>query len=212
MLDTNSEKDVRLERERFLNDLQQQVDNAILHREIVTFKSAGGGRYVAENALIESSQRAAKIRSGVRDQKDIILKNQKKESEVYISNSHDFKDLLVISYRKLGFGEEVIPSLVEKDLEHEYAHHVPVLGQPGVQIEYGVRFSYDPSMKARGMQPFVSVTGKIPYEIAKQFFKGPPDSSPTDNIEKSAFELPLHLRIIKAAREIVRRIPEKDSV
>jgi len=202
MLDSKAEQDVRLQREHFLNELQRQIDNAILHRGIVTFKPTGEGRYTAEEELAESNRWATKIRSGIRDQKEIVLRGTKKENEVRISNSHDFKDLLILSYRKMGFSEEVIPSLVKDDLRHEYAHHVPVLGQPGIKIEYGVSFLYDPKMNARGIHPFVSITGKnVPLDIIRQYFKGPSDPSSVDSVMGTSFELPFHLKVIKAAKE-----------
>lgn len=177
------------EREIFLNELRGKIDDAFTHSKIVEFIPAKNGRYTYKELLESSKDQADRIKQGLIKRNKIHLgDSENKESHcVEISNSHDFKDLLTLAYQKMGYSETKIRQLVEKNLEHEYAHHVAVLGHTGLDILYGVAFFKDPSKNLVGLRPYVSKYGSLNYETLQAFYRAPTDPSSTDQVISSAF-------------------------
>lgn len=206
MTDTGKDVSVVDQRKEFLKKLAQDIDIAFQNRHIVDLiPTKGGGGTTKDNAA-EAENEAKNIRSAVINNKSLIIENSPiSANHVWVSNSHDYKELLSLAYEKINMKSADIPRLVEDTLRHEYAHMVPVIGESGVNLKYAVAFFEDPAQGLLGMQPIVILSGKLSIEKYKQFISGPHDLSTADAIRNNAFTLPFHLKVVRALKGFRRK-------
>lgn len=98
-----------------------------------------------------------------------------------MQNPHDYKDLLEIAYGRIVPPEKA-RELATEDLEHEFQHHVPALGQPGHEMRYGVEFVQDIRTGKIGATPSISHLGTTRVGVIRKVFEGPSEKSQTDEI------------------------------
>ena len=127
------------QRKIYLEQLRRQVNLAFKNRYIGDWvKDRNSKEEIFSNEIKETSDD---------DVHDFEIYKHKKY-QVITSNSHDYRDLLIMAYetvyREAGhvFDIDNIDQriLVETNLEHEYKHAVPGLGQKEGKISYSVIF------------------------------------------------------------------------
>lgn len=155
--------DVNILREQKLAQIQEDIDKAFVNRILTTYDPES-----------RSDIEVVKAARGVGKKFDQLDEDDSLECidivfpwQAAVNNPHDYRDLLLAAYRKL-FKEarieqdsERINKLVAGNLEHEFQHHIPALGEKDVKVKYGVFFTQDKVDNRLGLTPFVSLSGKV---------------------------------------------------
>lgn len=191
------EQDVRTLRKDTLVDLERKVDIAFQNKKKVEFIKGANGEYTCKEVIDEARNHADKIRESLKNNTPLSLSGGIGSDTTYVTNSHDFRDLLIMAYKRIGMDTGTAKESVEIDLQHEYAHHVPVLGQEEIDIKYCVSFFYDPKMNANGLRPSINISGKTDFKTLDRFFSAPKNPSNADAVINRGFKLSLPLKIIK---------------
>ncbi len=177
--------DVNLLRERQLAKMKDDVDRAFINRS--------QERFIPElETSIEGIDRTRKKRQKFQGRGDITLvvfeDLVERPHQVTVENSHEYKALLVLAIKKIyQFGklnDVDIEGKAEEILEHEYAHHIHVLGVDGLKVYYGVGFYEDVGTGVVGLRPFIHITGTMPIDLYRDYVGGLSDPSYSDMILK----------------------------
>jgi hypothetical protein len=103
-----------------------------------------------------------------------------------VSNPHDYKALLtqaLIQLSKDGYYRKSdITQTVEDILEHEFEHHVPALGNDGLEIRYCIEFLEDTKKRYRGFRPIINFSGNMQVGVYKDVVGAVKEKSATDKI------------------------------
>lgn len=112
---------------------------------------------------------------------------------VSVDNSHDFPDLLRLAYRRANpeyyendkyrkYYDVLIEGAIKDKLEHEYKHHVPLLGYKKGKLRYRIGFFKDRKTGNLQMISHISFAGRFPTETIIDAFAAPANPSETDSI------------------------------
>lgn len=163
----------------FLEQLRERVDSAFSNRKKVKFISAGRTNIGSASR----SGRQGSMLAEVHGNRKVNLGTMGEDEphEVRIDNPHDYKELVEYSLGKILPPDEAKKE-AEAILEHEFAHHVPGLGEQGLQIKYGVDFTEDIATGKVGITPSVNLSGSTRVGVVRKIFEGPAEKSPIDKI------------------------------
>lgn len=196
MPDTHPESSVSTLREQFLEQLKRDIDTAFLNSQEVDVRREDG-QLIFDELIDEMNEEAKYLRS--QDGKDIVQFPEPRigSNFVEVTNPYDFKDLLTLTYKRIGVKDENVSRFVEEDLAHEYAHHAPLLGESGVKIKYGVSFLKDSKKDAWYIQPFIHPSGSVSRSVYEQVLHRPSELSSSDRNQVKALRHPFPRRIVK---------------
>lgn len=177
---------VQESRKIYLDELKKRVDHAYNHPLKSDFNKDGTIKTRVENAKQIKRELSAKKYIDAPDNKD-------PDHIVSVDNSHDFPDLLRLAYRKANpeyyendryrkYYDVLIEGAIKDKLEHEYKHHVPLLGHKKGKLRYGIGFFKDRKTGELQMISHISFAGRFPTETIIDAFAAPPNPSKTDSI------------------------------
>jgi hypothetical protein len=175
--------DLQTQWESEIIDLQKRIDRAFLLRPT---KDYDPDKKTLVDDLASAHQLSEKRKKGT--SAFFTIKDETALHEVIVENSHMYPALLRMAFSKLipsvGMSIEKRERLIMKDLEHEYAHTIPALGQEGVTVVYGVSFYRIRNIRTgeRGdsFNPFIKPIGKVPVVIYDQMVLAPKKLSGKD--------------------------------
>ncbi len=115
-----------------------------------------------------------------------ITPREEEPNEVSVNNSHDYKDLVQLAAEKLaehyGYSQVWVSRTVEETLKHEFEHHVPALGQIGLNVKYDINFLQDQNTGIIGFYASVAMTGKTRVGVLRKVFGAVSNKSRSDDV------------------------------
>lgn len=172
-------ENVVTERDLFLEDLRTRVKDA--------FKNRAQEQLLETGATQERLEKTEAVIATFEESGEEILEigfAVDEPGQVTVANSHDYPDLLYTAFNELvragAFSIWLVDAEVERILEHEYAHHVPALGEEGLSVRYGIRFIEDKSKSYIGFEPAIVFEGRARKEVLALSSAAPHDSSAPD--------------------------------
>lgn len=162
--------------------LEQRVAWAFNHRRKVNLTADG----LSVGADLEKGAAFGKQVISLPDNASINFGNQHNTSlefhMVSVSNAHDYR-LLIEATVRLLINEGVLDkdgfdNIVEANLRHEFAHHVPALGK--LNVEYCVEFVEDEDRRIIGFIPAIRLVGRTTLAVFKDIASAPDSMSDGD--------------------------------
>lgn len=171
------------QRHEVLSNLRHQVNNAFKNPRVTHLE---GGEPLED---IDLAKREALLTSGLPDDAVLHIDEFRDDpSLVFVTNPHDYRDLLIMVWKRVLLGgarpQETPEQWADKTLEHEFSHHVPGLGQEKLEIRYAVEFvrnADDPSSLA--VVPSLMLKGEVLLGVYREMGKAPDKPSKTDLIK-----------------------------
>lgn len=182
--------DVNVLREQNLIKMKAEVDKAFENRR-KTFFVPGYGQSI--DSIREGNATRDRF-AELKDDEYVESPSRLMPWSAGVKNSHDFRDLLIIAYQKLHQAQGLDPDnpellqkikeTADEILEHEFQHHVPALGQPEVNLLYGISFEQNTSKlgESISMSAFIQLSGKITKRLMLDVAQAPEKPSYTDQL------------------------------
>lgn len=169
------------QRKFFLTDLQARVDYAFENRRPETLLNGGNN----SQEMVDSTARQLEfLRNGGFDDYPEVpaIKHVDDPFSVSVENSHDFRDLLTMGFKKLPPNQSPtpIPEKVDRMLKHEHVHAVPALGDENVRLRYAIDFiEAGPRIGLRGR---IIILGPISLHLYQEMAAQVHNPSKTDKM------------------------------
>lgn len=180
-------------RSRFLEQLRKDIDHAWENRSLVSSidsrSTVEDSQYATQNAAFIQEQMHS-LQNVPPEQINVtFIKAPDLPSQVFVLHSHDYRDLLILAFQKIGYGigdKDMLMRTVNEVLHHEYQHHVPALGEEGLQIQYGVQFMEDAKTRIQAIRPMIRLRGQTNMKAYQNIHFGLSEPSLSDKITKDA--------------------------
>lgn len=178
---------VKVERDAFLYDLQQDVDLAFARRKVVELIGDTTTETLSEaqrfKELIELLEAVDPSGKTILPQGN--TQDNERPNRAYVTNLHDYPDLLHMAMEKLrpGISRNTTRFHINQILAHEYAHSIPILGDPSVRAMYAVEFIQDANSGKPLFTPVLSLAGNLKLSTYKAILQAPDNPSSIDRLQ-----------------------------
>lgn len=185
----NESKDVMILRESFLKDLYARIDSVFENRPDQYQMTEDKKRRL--ESVLRDEEKAKEIQALLNlghTPDDIIVSHSSEvlPNEISVDNSHDYETLLRLVVEKackvknVIMGTRTINIIVDGWLEHEFAHHLPIIGNKDVTISYKVAVYENYENGGIDLQPSIGINGKTNLTIYLDVIQRPTHMSPSD--------------------------------
>ncbi|GEM_PF-4994078 len=170
---------VEADRLNFLKELRERVDDAIANRKRIRVISSGR----TDIGSASKSGRQGSILAKLHGNRKVNLNTAGEDEpyEVRVDNPHDYKELLEYSLGKILTLDKAKRE-TEETLRHEFEHHVPGLGEHGLQMKYCVSFLEDTETGEVFVAPYINLSGSTRTGVVRKILDAPNEKSRTDEI------------------------------
>ncbi len=159
-------------RESYLRSLETQIDSAIKNAKEIELIQMGG-KVAIKHDLEPSEEKLDGVMRLPNNTEVTVIEEKQEPNEVAVNNSHDYRDLLLITARKIVKAngekpiEENIMGWVNSLLKHELEHAVPAVGFESIKTNYGVKIFRNRATKQLMPQPFFNFSGDMTVGLYK---------------------------------------------
>lgn len=196
--------DIVEQRGRLLIELKKQIDIAYKQRNVETYipeeKNTAEAIAKAREKRTNLEGTSPKKRAGTKNIEGNFVTSSTQDEEVfidtgefvplpnavYVTNSHDYPELVRMSLEKLAderyYDRKDIGKTTRDILEHEYEHHVPALGQDGLTVRYLIEFLEDKNRGIVGIRPAINLSGRFTVKLYQEIVNAAQTPSAIDKV------------------------------
>jgi len=163
----------------YLEKLKKRALTAFNNRKLITFKPIKG-EYGSSEETEQRARERNSIFKGLPEGAPITIKDPtEKDNEVFVSTLAEFKDLVRITRRLLGFEE--IEQAVEIIVKHE-TEHVQQAEEEGLNFVYCVEFFENKKNGRPSYVPSIILSGVATHNAFLRIFNAASNPSQSDKI------------------------------